>query len=150
AVSGGSDSVGLLRVLAALGPGLGLTLSVAHLDHGIRGAAARADADFVAGLAEALGLPLDRGQWQPDRSSHFEANARRARYAWLAEVARRREATAVAVGHTRDDQAETILHRIVRGTGLRGLAGIPPRRPLAEGLTLVRPLLKVGRDEIRA
>jgi tRNA(Ile)-lysidine synthase len=116
----------------------------------VRGEEARADADFVAGLAEALGLPLDRGQWQPDRPSHFEADARRARYAWLAEVARRRGATAVAVGHTRDDQAETILHRIVRGTGLRGLAGIPPRRPLAEGLMLVRPLLKIGRDEIRA
>jgi tRNA(Ile)-lysidine synthase len=150
AVSGGSDSVGLLRVIHALAPGLKLRLSVAHLDHGVRGAAARADADFVAGLAEALGLLLDRGQWQPERTSHFEADARRARYAWLVEVARGRGATAVAVGHTRDDQAETILHRIVRGTGLRGLAGIPPRRRLAEGLTLVRPLLKVGRDEIRA
>jgi tRNA(Ile)-lysidine synthase len=134
----------------ALAPGLALRLSVAHLDHGVRGEAARADAAFVAGLAAALGLPLDLGQWQPDRSSHFEADARRARYAWLAGVARARGATAIAVGHTRDDQAETILHRIVRGTGLRGLAGIPARRPLAEGLTLVRPLLDVTRDEIRA
>ena len=150
AVSGGSDSVGLLRALVALAPGLGLKLSVAHLDHGVRGDAARADAALVAELAAALGLPFDLGQWQPTRPGHFEADARRARYAWLAEVARARGAEAIAVGHTRDDQAETILHRIVRGTGLRGLAGIPARRRLAEGLMLVRPLLQVGREEIRA
>jgi tRNA(Ile)-lysidine synthase len=150
AVSGGSDSVGLLRVLDALAPGLGLRLSVAHLDHGARGEAARADAAFVADLAAALGLPFDLGRWQPTRAGHFEADARHARYAWLAEVARARGAAAVAVGHTRDDQAETILQRIVRGTGLRGLAGMPRRRPLADGVSLVRPLLDVRRDEVRA
>jgi tRNA(Ile)-lysidine synthase len=150
AVSGGSDSVGLLRVLHTLAPRLGLSLSVAHLDHRVRGDAARADAAFVAELAATLGLPFDLGHWQPDRPGHFEADARRARYAWLAEVAGARGANGIAVGHTRDDQAETILHRIVRGTGLRGLAGIPPRRRLAEGLTLVRPLLNVSREEIRA
>lgn len=150
AVSGGSDSVGLLRVLHRLAPELGLRLSVAHLDHGVRGDAARADAAFVAGLAEQLGLPLDLGQWQPTRAGHFEADARRARYAWLAETARARGASVVAVGHTRDDQAETILHRIVRGTGLRGLAGMPAQRPLDGSLTLVRPLLEVPRQELRA
>ena len=149
AVSGGSDSVGLLRALAALAPGLGLKLSVAHLDHGVRGDAARADAALVAELSAALGLPFDLGHWHPSRPGHFEADARQARYAWLTEVARARGAEAIAVGHTRDDQAETILHRILRGTGLRGLAGIPSRRPIAEGLTLVRPLLHVGREEIR-
>jgi tRNA(Ile)-lysidine synthase len=149
AVSGGSDSVGLLRALHALAPGPGLRLSVAHLDHGARGEAARGDAAFVADLAAALGLPFDLGRWRPGRAGHFEADARRARYAWLIEVARARGASAVAVGHTRDDQAETILHRIVRGTGLRGLAGIPLRRPLAEGLSLVRPILDVTRDEVR-
>jgi tRNA(Ile)-lysidine synthase len=149
AVSGGSDSVGLLRALVALAPGSGLRLTVAHLDHGVRGEASRADAAFVADLAAALGLPIDVGRWQPGRAGHFEADARRARYAWLAEVARARGASAVAVGHTRDDQAETILQRVVRGTGLRGLAGIPRRRPLDEGLALVRPLLDVSRDEVR-
>jgi tRNA(Ile)-lysidine synthase len=149
AVSGGSDSVGLLRVLHTLEPRLGLTLSVAHLDHGVRGEAARADAIFVAELAATLRLPFDLGHWQPDQRGGFEADARRARYAWLVELARTRGAGVVAVGHTRDDQAETVLHRIVRGTGPRGLAGIPPRRPLAAGLTLVRPLLNVSRDEIR-
>jgi tRNA(Ile)-lysidine synthase len=149
AVSGGSDSVGLLRLLHASAPGAGLTLSVAHLDHGARGESARADADFVAALAAALDLPFDLGRWQPTRSGHFEADARAARYAWLAELASARDAAAVAVGHTRDDQAETVLHRIVRGTGLQGLAGIPARRPLAAGVSLVRPLLPVSRAAVR-
>ncbi|WP_406698704.1 tRNA lysidine(34) synthetase TilS [Singulisphaera sp. Ch08] len=150
AVSGGGDSVGLLRVLHRFGPELGLRLSVAHLDHGVRGEAGRRDAEFVAELAGTLGLPVDLGQWSPSRPGHFEADARGARYAWLAEVAQARGASVVAVGHSRDDQAETILHRIVRGTGPRGLAGIPSRRPLAAGITLVRPFLKVAREEIRA
>src|SRR3954447_23960246 len=149
AVSGGGDSVGLLRALHGLAPGLGLGLSVAHLDHGVRGESSRADASFVADLADELGLPFDRGEWRPTRPGHFEVEARRARYAWLVEVARARNASAVAVGHTRNDQSETILHRIVRGTGLRGLAGIPRRRTLAEGLTLVRPILGVTRAEVR-
>src|SRR5262245_24888605 len=127
AVSGGSDSVGLLRVLHELAPALDLRLSVAHLDHGVRGDAARADAEFVVALAESLGLPIDLGRWQPSRTAHFEADARRARYAWLDEIAQARGASAVAVGHTRDDQAETILHRILRGTGPHGLAGIQAR-----------------------
>jgi len=149
AVSGGGDSVGLLRVLHAVAPGAGLTLSVAHLDHGARGEASRADAAFVADLARSLGLPCDTGHWAATRPGHFEADARRARYAWLAGVARARGATALAVGHTRDDQAETVLHRVLRGTGLRGLAGIPARRALGDGLTLVRPVLTVSRDEVR-
>ncbi|MGC8638817.1 MAG: tRNA lysidine(34) synthetase TilS [Isosphaeraceae bacterium] len=151
AVSGGSDSVGLLRILHRLSPELGLSLSVAHLDHGVRGDAARDDARFVEGLAAELGLPCDVGAWQPARPGHFEADARRARYAWLHEIAVARGAAAIAVGHTRDDQAETILHRIVRGTGLRGLAGMPARRVLPgdPSVTLLRPLLSVSRREIR-
>ena len=150
AVSGGSDSVGLLRALHAIGPDLGLSLSVAHLDHGARGEAAEADARFVAGLAADLALPFDLGHWRPERAGHFEADARRARYAWLAEVARDRGAAAVAVGQTRDDQAETILHRIVRGTGPRGLAGMPSTRPLDGSMMLIRPILTASRAEVRA
>jgi len=150
AVSGGGDSVGLVRALHRLAPELGLTLSVAHLDHGTRGEAARADAAFVHALAGSLGLPLDLGQWRPTRARHFEADARRARYSWLLETAAARGASAIAVGHTRDDQAETILHRILRGTGLRGLAGMPARRVLSwdPPVTLVRPLLSVSRQAI--
>ena len=144
-VSGGGDSVGLLRALH----GRGLRLSVAHLDHGVRGAEGAGDARFVADLAAGLGLDFDLGRWAPTRSGHFEADARRARYGWLAEVARARGARAVAVGQTADDQAETILHRIVRGTGVGGLGGMAPRRRLAPGLVLVRPLLEVSRAEVR-
>lgn len=149
AVSGGGDSVGLLRALHEIGPEGNVTLSVAHLNHGVRGAEAEADARFVAGLAGTLGLDYESGHWTPERPGHFEADARRARYRWLAEVARKRGASAVAVGHNRDDQAETILQRIVRGTGLRGLAGMPVSRPLADGIMLIRPLLRIRRAQIR-
>src|SRR5271165_4768809 len=101
AVSGGSDSVGLLRALHKLAPELGMRLSVAHLDHGARGEAARVDAEFVQALANSLGLPLDVGHWRPTRAGHFEADARRARYSWLLQVALARGASAVAVGHSR-------------------------------------------------
>lgn len=150
AVSGGSDSVALLRATHELAGSLGLELTVAHLDHGVRGAEAIADAHFVADLANSLGLPFVLGRWSPTRAGHFEADARRARYDWLAGVAADRGATIVATGHTRDDQAETVLHRAARGTGLRGLGGMAPRRPLAGGVALVRPLLGAGRDELRA
>jgi tRNA(Ile)-lysidine synthase len=149
AVSGGGDSVGLLRILDAVRPEFDLRLTVAHLDHGTRGEEGREDARFVAGLADSLALPFDLGHWQPRRPGHFEADARRARYGWLVEVAKARGCSWVAVGQTLDDQAETILHRIVRGTGLRGLAGMPRRRELAPGVTLVRPLLGVSRLEVR-
>jgi tRNA(Ile)-lysidine synthase len=150
-VSGGGDSVGLLRVLHQLATPLGLRLSVAHLDHGVRGEQGRADAAFVAALAGSLDVPFVLGAWQPTRSGHFESDARRARYEWLTQVGRVRGVSVIAVGHTSDDQAETILHRIVRGTGPRGLAGMPSRRVLASSprLTLVRPLLGVTRSEVR-
>jgi tRNA(Ile)-lysidine synthase len=151
AVSGGGDSVGLLWVLHQLAEPLGVSLAVAHLDHGVRGEEARADAAFVEALAGSLGVPFVAGAWRPTRSGHFESDARRARYDWLIEAARTRGASVIAVGHTSDDQAETILHRIIRGTGLSGLAGIPARRELASNppLTLVRPLLSISRQEVR-
>ena len=150
AVSGGCDSVGLLLTLHRLAPSLGLGLTVAHLNHNLRGEQAREDARFVERLGESLGLPVVVGQWRPTRPAHFEADARAGRYAWLLETAKGRGASAVAVGHTRDDQAETVLHRVLRGTGPRGLAGIPPTRPLGpdRSITLVRPLLDVSRREI--
>ncbi len=149
AVSGGSDSVGLLRVLLAVAPTLGLTLSVAHLNHGARGCDSDLDAAFVADLAETFGIPFDLGHWKPTRPGHFESDARAARHAFLVATARARAASVVALGHTRDDQAETVLHRIVRGTGIHGLAGIPALRVHAAGITLVRPLLNVSRKAIR-
>jgi len=150
AVSGGGDSVALLRLAHAVRERLDLRISVAHLNHGTRGIASSDDAASVERLAASLGLPFDLGHWRPERANHFEADARSARYAWLTSVARERGASHVAVGHTRDDQAETILFRILRGTGPRGLSGIPSRRRLADGVTLIRPLLDVSRDDLRA
>ena len=150
AVSGGGDSVALLRGLADLRHEANFRLSVATLDHNTRAGGSAADAEFVADLAARHDLPFDRGHWQSERPGHFEADARRARYGWLLEVARRRGAAAVAVGHTRDDQAETILHRIIRGTGLTGLAGMAPRRPLGPGVALIRPVLAASRADLRA
>jgi len=151
AVSGGCDSVGLLLALHRLAPSLGLKLTVAHLNHNLRGEEAREDARFVERLGESLGLPVVVGQWRPTRPAHFEADARAGRYAWLLETAGVLGASAVAVGHTRDDQAETVLHRLLRGTGPRGLAGIPFTRPLGpdRSVTLVRPLLNVSRRDVR-
>src|SRR5260370_37829449 len=96
AVSGGGDSVGLLRVLHRLTCPLGLQLSVAHLDHGARGEAGRADAEFVALLAGSLGLPIDLGAWKPTRSGHFEAHAPPAPYDLLTQVARARPGTSLS------------------------------------------------------
>ena len=149
AVSGGSDSVGLLRILLAVAPTLGLTLSVAHLNHGARGLDSDLDAAFVADLAGTFGIPFDLGHWKATRPGHFESDARAARHAFLVETARTRGASVVALGHTRDDQAETVLHRIVRGTGIHGLAGIPALRVHDIGITLVRPVLNVSRKAIR-
>jgi tRNA(Ile)-lysidine synthase len=149
AISGGADSVALLRALHAAGA----APLVAHLNHQLRGADSDADEAFVRALATGLGLPvrcerLDvRGQ---AAGANLEAAARRLRYDWLAAVARDIGAAWVATGHTADDQAETVLHHLLRGTGLRGLAGMPPARELAPGVLLVRPLLTVRRAEVLA
>jgi tRNA(Ile)-lysidine synthase len=135
AVSGGPDSVALLDLLHSLAPELGLALVVAHADHGIQ-AQSRTVAQAVAALALRYGLPFELGELNlgPDAT---ETAARRARYAWLAEVQHRRAARYVVTAHHRDDQVETILLRLLRGSGPAGLAGMPAR---ARG-GLVRPLL---------
>jgi tRNA(Ile)-lysidine synthase len=155
AVSGGADSVALLRGLAAVRqPGRG-RLVVGHFHHGLRGAEADADAQFVVALAAQLGLDCHCGQARDavadtspdDRRRRSEAHAREARYRFLRELASRLGARYVATGHTADDQAETVLHRILRGTGLAGLAGIRRVRQLVPGVALIRPLLPFRRSE---
>jgi tRNA(Ile)-lysidine synthase len=147
AVSGGPDSMALLHALWELAPRLGLHLEVAGVDHGLRATAA-AELDLVATRARALDLPFHRlsvdvaGERRRARGSIQEV-ARRVRLRALAELAARRGAQRVALGHQADDQAETLLLRIVRGTGVAGLRGIPYwRQPF------VRPLLDVRRAEI--
>jgi tRNA(Ile)-lysidine synthase len=168
AVSGGPDSLCLLHVLCQLQDELGLTLHVAHLDHGLRGEEAAADAAFVAGLARDWGLPAAvetadvRAVQQTQRLSMEEA-ARYVRYAFLARVAATVGTPTIAAGHTADDQVETILIHFLRGAGLAGLRGMLPVqemavRPLradlapseeqAAPIRLVRPLLEVTRAEV--
>ena len=147
AVSGGADSVALLHVARELG----LTVTAAHFHHHLRGDSADADADFVRDLARRLGIPHLRGDGDPlSLGGNAEAAARQLRYAWLAEAAKSAGAAWVATAHTLDDQAETVLLNLLRGTGLRGLAGIAESRELAPGVRLVRPLLAVRRADPRA
>ena len=148
AVSGGPDSVALLRALPAAGV---QQIVVAHLNHGLRAAESDGDEAFVADLANKLGMPFGRGRIDLTAEAardNLEATARRLRYDWLAAVATKTEASWVATGHTADDQAETVLFQLLRGTGLDGLAGIAESRPLAVGVQLVRPLLGVSRAEV--
>jgi tRNA(Ile)-lysidine synthase len=156
AVSGGADSVALLRALASQAAG---PLVVAHLNHQLRGSESDADEAFVRELhaqlvaAGARLLPLWSERLDVRRGAqgaNLESVARRLRYEWLTAVARQAGAAWVATGHTADDQAETVLHRLLRGSGLRGLAGIPRRRQLATGVTVVRPLLAVRRSDVLA
>jgi tRNA(Ile)-lysidine synthase len=155
AVSGGADSVAMLRATLAAkdragGPG---RLHVAHLNHGIRPADAAADAAWVENLCRRLRVPVEVGRSDVPAlaatvGDGLEAAARQARYDFLRSTAERLGARFVAVAHTADDQVETVLHRLVRGTGLTGLAGMPRVRPLAPNVSLVRPLLAVRRTEV--
>jgi tRNA(Ile)-lysidine synthase len=162
AVSGGPDSVALLRaVLAARDPHAPVPVVLAHLNHQLRGDEADADEDFVTGLharlvaagTAALHLRrqrLDVRSRAAAEGANVEALARRERYHFLAEVTRALDVRWVATGHTANDQAETVLHRLLRGTGLQGLRGIAARRPLEAGVSVVRPLLRTTREEVLA
>ena len=151
AVSGGADSTALLLGLAALAP-RGSRIVVAHAEHDLRPAAAD-DRRFVAALAARLGLEFATARVAVRHAAPggegLEARARRLRYRFLAEVAGGHGARRVLVAHTAEDQAETILHRILRGTGPAGLAGMAVARELCPGVALVRPLLAVGRSDVR-
>ncbi|MEJ5277520.1 MAG: tRNA lysidine(34) synthetase TilS, partial [Thermogemmata sp.] len=149
-VSGGADSVALLRALVAAGR----SVTAAHVHHGLRGAEADADEEFVRGLCQRLGVRYEGRRVEVSAwGRNVEAAGRRARYAFFAEVAQRTGAQWVAVAHTADDQAETILHRLIRGTGLSGLRGMAAERALAlpggGNVPLVRPLLTVRRQQVR-
>jgi tRNA(Ile)-lysidine synthase len=154
AVSGGADSVALLRALLDAAPEIGVVLSVAHLHHGIRGADADADADFVANLATAHGLVLHRRDVDAPAAARanretLEEAARNLRYAWFAELLESGEVDAVATAHTLDDQAETVLHKLLRGAWTEGLSGIHPVLAQRRGVIL-RPFLGVQRADIEA
>ena len=139
AVSGGADSVALLHLLRTLAPAWHLALHVLHVDHQLRSDSAR-DARFVQDLGARLGIPVEVATVEVAPRDSLEAAARQARYAALDACADRIRADRIAVGHTADDQAETVLMRLVEGTGVRGLAGIPPVRG-----RVIRPLIECHR-----
>jgi tRNA(Ile)-lysidine synthase len=157
AISGGADSTALLLALDELvgAERLKLKLIVAHLDHGLRGASGARDAEWVAQLAGELDYECVLGHAAVEERrlasrDNLEQAARRARYQFLLETAKRTESRLVLTAHTMDDQAETILLRLMRGSGVDGLKGIEPVRPLAkdEEILLVRPLVEwAGRAE---
>ncbi len=152
ACSGGPDSVAMLRALSSLAPRRGweLRLSVAHVQHHLRPeSASEGDAVFVERLCRRLALPLLRTDLGPIRDGNVESQARRGRYAALLGMAQLVGARFVAVAHHADDQLETVLMRLVRGSSLRGLAGMAWRRRMTRTVTLVRPLLGVDRAAVR-
>ncbi len=148
AVSGGADSVCLLHVLHDLG----YAVEVGHFDHQTRGGESAVDAVFVRELAEGLGLPCHTAS-RPiadeaaETALSFEEYARQARYTFLVETAAKAGCAALATAHHADDQAETVLMRVLRGTSPRGLAGIPPVRDEG-GIRIIRPLVGCSRAEI--
>lgn len=159
AVSGGPDSVALLRALVALRHEDELV--IVHVNHQLRGAESDADEEFVRNLharleaegARRLSLHFRRtatAEAARNERANLEAVARDVRYECLCHVAAETGARWIATGHTADDQAETVLHRLLRGTGLKGLRGIAPRRPLTNSVELVRPLLGLRRSDVLA
>ncbi len=155
AVSGGPDSVCLLHILKNLQSTLGIKLHVAHLDHQLRGKESAGDAVYVTEQATKLGIPATIGKrdvlaYQKEHSMSLEEAAREVRSQFLAEVASAIGADRVAVGHTLDDNVETILLHLVRGSGTRGMRGLQPLTQWqldGKKLIIVRPLLEVRRDE---
>jgi tRNA(Ile)-lysidine synthase len=162
AVSGGPDSVALLLALTgARAHPTGKGLTVAHLNHQLRGDESDADEQFVGQFVEKLesrGLTdirfqsarVDVAAAAKRTRKNLESTARHLRYAWLVGVCRQVGASIMATGHTADDQAETVFHRLIRGAGFKGLSGIAAQRTLSQGIDVVRPLLSVTRSEILA
>ena len=155
AVSGGPDSLALLYALHRLRDELGLALHVAHLDHRLRGEDSAADAEFVAQTSAKLGVGCTAEAaevlaFQREQGMSLEEAAREVRYRFLVCVAERVGADAVALGHTSDDQVETVLMNIVRGSGLRGLRGMKPvskQRIAGSDVTLFRPILNLSKQD---
>jgi len=146
-VSGGADSIAMLYALNEL-VDYGLELIVAHLNHGIRGDEAKGDAEFVKETAKSLRLTFVYGEvdtlsFKEESQLSLEDAARTLRYKFFDQVLNKHYATKIATAHTLDDQAETVLMRLLRGSGSRGLSGIPP-----VSNSIVRPLIDTSRSEI--
>jgi tRNA(Ile)-lysidine synthase len=153
-LSGGADSVALLRALAERSKELGLVLHAAHLHHGLRGEEADTDLAFARSLTAELGLPfhearVDAGATARNNGETIEEAARHLRYGWFRQFMASGEVQAVATAHTRDDQAETVLAKFLRGAWTEGLSGIHPVVEFPEG-RILRPMLSTTRTEVEA
>lgn len=144
AVSGGRDSVALTHAIARRND-VASSLCLIHIDHGLRADSA-ADAEFVIDLANKLNARCQVVKVTPNSQS--EEAARRARYDAISQAVLNDGGQCVAMAHTSDDQAETVLHRVIRGTGIRGLAGIPEHRQLSTRIHVIRPMLALSRSEV--
>jgi tRNA(Ile)-lysidine synthase len=144
AVSGGGDSTALLHAAHAAG----LTVQAATVDHGLR-ATSRAEAETVAATCATLGIPHAILTWHPDGTGNLQSRARTARYRLLADWARMQHLAAVAVAHTQDDQAETVVMALARAGGVDALSAMPDRWT-AHGITFLRPFLPLSRTTLRA
>ena len=151
AVSGGSDSMALLHVLGRLASKLGITVHAHGVDHGLRAEAA-VELDIAEAFAREVGIPFGRSRLRVARGGNVQARARAARFEALAVAAREVGARVIATAHHADDRAETVLLRLMRGAGPRGLAVLPARAKLGgpDDLELVRPLLRARRDDVLA
>ena len=153
AVSGGPDSVCLAHYLAQRARPLTLSVTILHVHHGLRGRDADLDEALVVELGRTLGLPVEVARVDvkaaaKKRGAGLEEAARKLRYEALEKAARRLRCSVVATGHQLDDQAETVLLNLLRGTKLSALGGIPPKRALRRGVALVRPLLPLSRADV--
>lgn len=150
AVSGGPDSLALISCLVSLRNRLGISLHAVYVNHGLRPAAAKKEEALVRRAGKLWGVPADtvRCAVRRKKGESLESAARRARYEALTRVARKRRCSAIALGHTGDDQAETVLMWLFRGAGTSGLAGIPPVRPAGGKIRIIRPMIRVTRVEI--
>ncbi|MGA8059658.1 MAG: tRNA lysidine(34) synthetase TilS, partial [Candidatus Binataceae bacterium] len=151
ALSGGPDSVALLYVLRELAPRFGYRLAAAHLNHRLRGAESDRDEAFVRDLCSTLGVELvvEQSSGLDPAASNLEERSRELRYAFLAAAAAQLGASRIATAHHADDQAETVMLRLLRGAGAAGLGAMPETMTLAPtGVTILRPMLRAGRREI--
>ncbi len=155
AVSGGVDSMSLLAAMAELAPSLNVNIIACHAHHGLRGVEADDDQRFVVSVAAAMHLTCETERLSVAEHAEatgigIEAAARELRYAYLLRVANQHQATAVLVGHTADDAAETLILHVARGSGIDGLASHRPHRQLGPKVLLIRPMLDVQRSEVMA
>jgi len=151
AVSGGSDSVSLLLALLALRRTLGIEIFAANLDHGVRGKESARESDFVGDMAAELGVECIRGKLKLIKAGvdkiSLEEKLRKKRYEFFVCAAQKTGCSVVATGHNLDDQAETVLMRMIKGSSASGLAGIPPVR-LEGDIKIIRPLIRTSKREI--